>query len=144
MGMRNKKRDPPLRLYGEFLERFFNQLYGVIRGNNMGFLKRLFGGGDKEYVDTQGIYFYVRCDNCGTITRVRADKTHDLLRVDGGYEWHKTIVDNKCFRRIPTVVTLDGGFNVTNAEISGGDYVTEVEYEAWRNPPPAEEVSGEE
>ena len=102
----------------------------------MGFLKRLFGGGEKEYVDKQGIYFYVRCDNCGTITKVRADKQHDLNYGDSSsYEWHKTIVDNKCFRRIQTVVYLDQHYNITNSEISGGEYVTEAEYEAWRNPP---------
>ncbi|MCA9976654.1 MAG: hypothetical protein KC413_12920 [Anaerolineales bacterium] len=99
----------------------------------MGFLKRLFGGGEQKYVDTQGIYFYVKCNNCGTITRVRADKQHDLnLGDSGGYEWHKTIVDSKCFRRMETIVYLDRNYTVVNAEISGGAYVTEADYEVWR------------
>ena len=98
----------------------------------MGFLKRLFGGGDKEqeYVDKHGLYFYVRCDNCGAVVRVRADKQHDLNRVDGGYTWHKTIVDNKCFRRMETTVHLDGNYNVTGSELDGGQYITKAEYEA--------------
>ena len=100
----------------------------------MGFLKKIFGGGDKkpsEYVDTRGVYFYVRCHNCGTVTRVRADKEYDLIRQGNGYVWHKTIVDNRCFRNMPTVVVLDGDFDVVNAEISGGEYVTEDDYEAY-------------
>ena len=52
----------------------------------MGFLKKLFGGGEpKKYVDKQGIYFYVVCDNCGTRVRVRADKQHDLQNTGSGY-----------------------------------------------------------
>ena len=95
----------------------------------MGFLKNLFGGGEKKpYVDTRGVYFYVRCDNCGTIVKVRADKEYDLSRQGDGYTWHKTIVDNRCFRSIPTVVVLDSNYEVVTAEISGGEYVTEQEF----------------
>lgn len=98
----------------------------------MGLFKKLFGGGkqEKEYVDKTGLYFYVQCDNCGTAVRVRADKQHDLLSESGGYVWHKTIVDSKCFRRMPTVVHLDRSYNVTSADIEGGHYITEAEYEA--------------
>ena len=97
----------------------------------MGFLKKIFGGGEKKsskYVDTRGIYFYVRCDNCGTIVKLRADKEYDLSRQEDGFVWHKTIVDNRCFRSIPTVVVLDGSYNVVSAEISGGEYVSEAAY----------------
>lgn len=96
----------------------------------MGFLKKLFGGGaPKKYVDTQGVYFYVECANCGARVRVRADKQHDLQNSeDGGYEWHKTIVDSRCFRRIQTVVQLDANYQMTGHEISGGRFLTEDEY----------------
>jgi hypothetical protein len=100
----------------------------------MGIFKKLFGGGEKkpsEYVDTRGLYFYVRCDNCGTVVKVRADKEHDLERLDEGTIWHKTIVDNRCFRAMPTVVVLDSNFEVVTAEISGGEYVTEEEFNAY-------------
>lgn len=102
----------------------------------MGFLKRLFGGENrstagKDYVDTQGVYFYVRCDNCGTIVRVRADKQHDLNNENGGYAWHKTIVDNRCFRPMQTVVYLDGNYQMTSHEITGGQFVSEADYQAW-------------
>ena len=96
----------------------------------MGFLRKLFGGGEpKKYVDTQGVYFYVQCDNCGSRVKVRADKQHDLQNTGSGYEWHKTVVDSRCFRRIRTVVQLDGNFQMTSHEISGGRFMTEAEYQ---------------
>ncbi|MCA9938432.1 MAG: hypothetical protein KC418_07315 [Anaerolineales bacterium] len=104
----------------------------------MGFLKRLFGGDDKKEAaqgDTQGIYLYARCDNCGAIVRVRADKQYDLQQADNGYQWHKTIVDSRCFRRMQTVVTFNRQYEVVSAEIGGGQYVTEADYLAWLHPP---------
>lgn len=99
----------------------------------MSFLKKLFGGEKKsgEYVDTRGVYFYVRCDHCGTISRLRADREYDLTREGDGFVWHKTIVDSHCFRPMQTVVTLNKAYQVVNAEISGGDYVSEEQYNAW-------------
>lgn len=97
----------------------------------MGFLKNLFGGKDqskKPYVDTQGVYFYVQCDHCAAPVRLRADKTHDLLNVGSGYEWHKTIVDNRCFRPMPTVVQLNSQYEIVSHEITGGHYISEEEY----------------
>ena len=102
----------------------------------MGFLKRLFGGGQKEYSDPDGVYFYVQCDNCGTIVKVRANKMNDFNLLDGQRVWHKTIVDNKCFRRIATVVHMDNSFQkMISHEIRGGRYVTEADYEASLQPP---------
>lgn len=98
----------------------------------MGFLKKLFGGKEKAagpYVDKQGVYFYFECAHCGSLVRVRADKQHDLLNEDGGYVWHKTVVDNKCFRRIQTAVWLDGNYQVVQHEISGGRLLSQAEYE---------------
>jgi hypothetical protein len=97
----------------------------------MGFFKRLFGGGQSEYVDKTGIYLYARCDKCGTVVRVRADKQHDLNQDGSGFVWHKTIVDSKCFRRLETVVHFDGNYNVTNHEVQGGALVDEAVYESW-------------
>lgn len=97
----------------------------------MGFLKKLFGGGEKqpkEYVDTTGVYFYVQCNNCGKRVKLRADKQHDLLNEGGGYTWHKTIIDSKCFRPMETVVYLDRNYNVTQYDLSGGRFLTEEEY----------------
>jgi hypothetical protein len=110
--------------------------YGYEMGDLiMGFLKKIFGGDDskkeQKYVDKTGIYFFVQCDNCGTCVRVRADKTHDLL-IDGStFTWHKTIVDSKCFRPIPVVVTLNRNYEMTEADIQGGQFISEEAYETW-------------
>ena len=95
----------------------------------MGFLRRIFGSKqDEAYVDKRGLYFYVRCDNCGSKVRVRADKQNDLNRDGDGFVWHKTIVDNQCFRHIPVVVYLDRNYRVTGQEIEGGEFITEDEF----------------
>lgn len=101
----------------------------------MGFLKRLFGSEKDagEYVDRQGIYFYVQCDRCGTIVRLRADKQYDLENTGAGYTWHKTIVDNKCFRPMPAVVQLNANYEVASAEIGNGRFVTQADYEQQMN-----------
>jgi len=98
----------------------------------MGFLKKLFGGGEKKeqpYVDKTGIYFYVQVDGVDSRVRVRADKQHDLSRTDNGFIWHKTIVDSKYFRRMQAVVYFDGNYNVTNSALQGGTFITQPEYE---------------
>lgn len=99
----------------------------------MGFLRKLFGGGKKqedEYVDKNGIYFYVQVDNLNSRVKVRADKQYDLMSTDSGYVWHKTIVDSKYFRRMNAVVHFDRSYNITNAEIEGGAFISQEEYEA--------------
>lgn len=95
----------------------------------MGFLKRLFGGESSSYEDKQGIYLYVACDRCGSRLRVRVDKQYDLNRESGGYVWHKTLVDGKCFRPMSTIVRFDSSYEVVEAEIEGGRYLTRAEYE---------------
>jgi hypothetical protein len=99
----------------------------------MGFLKKLFGGdqsGSAGDADPDGFFLYVRCDNCGKGVRLRVDRKHDLNLADGGYVWHKTVVDSKCFRPIPTVVHFDGNYNVTHSDIEGGQYISKEEYES--------------
>ena len=102
----------------------------------MGFLKKLFGGykdgSDRPggaTADLQGVYFYVQCDHCGAPVRLRADKQYDLINDGNGYTWHKTIVDNRCFRPMPTVVHLNAAYEMVSHEISGGHYITQNEYE---------------
>lgn len=102
----------------------------------MGFLKRLFGrereeGSDTGYKDPAGIYLYVKCSHCGTCVKLRADKKYDLENNGNGYTWHKTIVDSKCFRRMQTEVQFDRKYEVVNAQLDGGQYITEAEYQAW-------------
>jgi hypothetical protein len=98
----------------------------------MGFLKRLFGGGerpDDPAAGADGFFVYVQCDRCGAGVRLRIHKQHDLNRTDGGYSWHKTVVDSRCFRPIPTAAYFDNAFNMTEHEIQGGHYITRAQYD---------------
>jgi hypothetical protein len=112
----------------------------------MGFLKRLLGleAKDQPYVDKDGVYLYVLCDNCGTPVRVRADKQYDLVNESGRYSWHKTIVDNRCFRPMPTVVRFNTDYEVVEEEITGGRYITEEEYNALLAGKAATDQSGDD
>lgn len=100
----------------------------------MGFLKKLFGRNETTlggaYTDKHGLYFHFQCDHCGALVRVRADKQHDLLNEGNGYVWHKTVVDNKCFRRMQTAVSLDAQYAITNYEVKGGQLLSQLQYEA--------------
>jgi len=98
----------------------------------MGFLKKLFGGGNSgKPVDKNGIYLYFRSKRAAdAVTKVRADKQHDLNRSDSGFVWHKTIVDSRYFSRIQAVVYFDGKYEVTSADLDGGEMITKEEFEA--------------
>lgn len=98
----------------------------------MGFLKRIFGGGESgrsSTSDSDGFFFYVQCENCGAKVRLRILKQYELNHAGDGFVWHKTIVDNRCFRQIPAVVHFDRQYQVTNAQIEGGKIISAAEYE---------------
>jgi len=99
----------------------------------MGFLKKLFGSEDSNRsgkADPEGFFVYVQCDRCEAKVRLRINKQYDLSPTGDGYEWHKTIVDSRCFQRIPTVAHFDRDLNMTHADIQGGHYISFEEYEA--------------
>jgi hypothetical protein len=105
----------------------------------MNFLKRLFGGGEPGQPadsagDDEGFFVYVQCDRCGDRVRLRIHKSHDLNRTDEGYTWHKTIIDNRCFRPMPTVVTFNAHYQPIKQEIEGGHYISEAEYRGAPSP----------
>ena len=60
----------------------------------------LLGSSDGEIKDRDGIYFYIKCSQCGAPVRVRADKRHDLMRDynTGNLIWNKEIMDGACFQ----------------------------------------------
>lgn len=96
----------------------------------MSFLRNLFGRSGKPE-DKGGIFLYAICDRCGERLRIRIDRQYDLNRLDdGGYIWHKTLVDGKCYRPMPTVVTFDQNYQVVTSEIEGGHYISREAYEA--------------
>ncbi|MGC9469719.1 MAG: hypothetical protein ACP5HS_14075 [Anaerolineae bacterium] len=106
----------------------------------MGFLKKivegLFGSGEGEVRDPDGIYLYVKCSRCGAPIRVRADKRHDLQRDYDSNEYvlRKEIMDGTCFSLIQATVRFDQTFRIVDREIEGGEFITYEEYRALTAP----------
>jgi len=97
----------------------------------MGFLKKLLGGSKNRggSSDAEGFFIFVQCDNCDKRVRLRVNKNYDLNRTEDGFIWHKTIVDSRCFRPMPTEIRFDSRYQVTQAEISGGHSISRHEFE---------------
>ncbi|MFN8481676.1 MAG: hypothetical protein U0768_01295 [Anaerolineae bacterium] len=96
----------------------------------MSFLRKLFGA--KPPPPDEGIYFYVRCNNCGRIVRVRVNRQNDLQPDwdTGGYTLSKEMMDDKCFRLMRAEVTFDANYTILSQEAQGGTFVPAADYEA--------------
>lgn len=95
------------------------------------------GSGDEE--DGSAFYLYIACERCTDLVAVRINRQSDLAqRFDtttqsvSGYELHKGVVDQRCFRPIQVVMTFDAGQRELSREISGGRFLTREEFEAAR------------
>ena len=95
----------------------------------MSFLKRLFGGGEPR--DSDAIWLYVRCDNCGQKMKIRVDRRFDLRRDydRGGYKLDKEIMDGTCFSLMMARLRFDTGYRVLSRELEGGTFLTREELE---------------
>ncbi len=109
----------------------------------MGFLdglKKLFVGGpgrpSGEAGDPNGIWFYFRCNRCGSAVRVRAHRYNDINREDGpaALVLRKDVMDNKCFQLIQAELWLDESYTPVETNIHGGKLITQTEYEAAQAP----------
>lgn len=97
----------------------------------MSFLKRLFGRQNTPQTDERGLYFHVECRRCKNVMRLRADRQYDLNQLEeGGYEWRKTFVCDKCFSQMPAEVTFDNSFAIVGQTVSGGRYLSDAEVAA--------------
>lgn len=101
----------------------------------MSFLKKLLGGGGSSQDD--GLYFYVRCNACKEPIRIRINPGSDLSPVyegDGddatGYEIHKEILGNRCYRLIQATWHFDTRRRVTHSDLEGATEISAAEYEA--------------
>ena len=105
----------------------------------MGFLRRLFGGGTPR---DNGIYLYVRCNNCGEPIRIRVNPGTDLSPVyegagddEAGYELRKEILGNRCYRLIEATWRFDRRKRPIGSEIHGAKEITAAEYDAEASQP---------
>lgn len=103
----------------------------------MGFLKKLgsiFSGGGGGDSDGRGLYFYVRCNNCGEKIRVRVDTFNELSQnIDEsdrvvGYSVDKDVMGNQCFRMMHLHVDFDSGKRITSKKVDHGVLLSKDEY----------------
>ena len=105
----------------------------------MGFFDKLmewFGGtgagGDNA------LYYYVKCDHCDEVVRLRIGRGSDLTQeFDGagdsisGYSVNKEVVGSTCFRRKSVSLTFNRSLREESRNITGGDFVEEPDYEEY-------------
>jgi hypothetical protein len=107
----------------------------------MSFLDRLFGrSGKKESPegDQSAFYYYIRCNKCGEVIRVRIDRRWDLEQefdekggdAVTGYAARKEVMGNRCFQMLRLTVQFDRGYREVEKELHGGAFVGREEYEA--------------
>jgi hypothetical protein len=103
----------------------------------MGFFKKMasFLSATPRDMETMGIY--VRCDKCGEAIGARIHLRHDLSPLYGEgeqgvtYFVRKTLIGSKhCFQPIEVELTFDANRKVIAREITGGQFITEQEYQA--------------
>lgn len=102
----------------------------------MSVFRRLWGrlAGGVPSGDAQAMVFYVRCNRCGEVVKVRADRRWDLLQeLDDsvtGYSLHKDVLGTRCNQLMRMVVRFDRDYRITHKELEGGRFATPAEYEA--------------
>ncbi len=107
----------------------------------MNFLKQLanmFSGGPRTGGGDPGLYYYVKCNRCGEVIRVRINPMNDLSQSDDGSNWYarKVIVGQRCYNRIEGTFTYNSGRRLINSELSGGEMVSKKEYDAFKQENP--------
>ncbi len=91
-----------------------------------------------------GLYYYVRCNRCGEVIRVRLNPLNDLSLDDAGTGlWaHKVIVGQRCYNRIEAEFTYDTNRKLLNSEATGGTIVDKQAFEADQAAHPQKAATG--
>ena len=115
----------------------------------MDFLRKIFGGGGGGGGSRERVYWvYARCRRCGEPLRSRIDLANELSLADDGesYIVRKGLVggERRCYQRCEVTLTFDGERStVISREITGGEFISEEEYEHLRQNPPVEDASAD-
>lgn len=95
----------------------------------MRFLDKLFGKNLTTIAsnDDAGIYYTVQCNNCKALIRLRIDSRNDLSlnEAEDAYFVRKTLVDDRCFRRIEMEVVFNLQRKQTSCDVRGGTLVND-------------------
>ena len=92
----------------------------------MNFLKNLFGGGGGSRTD----YLYVRPKMCQEIVQVRIDTMNgpSLMDDGNGYYMRKMVSATRCPFQAELELFFDKNKNLTDKQITNGEYVSEAAY----------------
>ncbi len=110
----------------------------------MGLLRRLgslLSGRPGADTPANTIAFYVRCDQCGEVVRVRAHRNWDLVQEFGdggtGYSLHKDVLGVRCNRLMRMHVRFGPDYRIKEQQVEGGRFATEGEYTSQASGPEA-------
>ena len=117
----------------------------------MGFLDRLLktlrgGGGGASPSSSSTYWIYARCRRCGEPLKARVNLRNDPSQSDDGTGWvvRKGLVGSgtrRCFQTVEVVLTFDQEKKETvDREISGGEFITEEEYDRLVSAPAPSEA----
>lgn len=97
------------------------------------------GGGATSRAGDVGLYYYVKCDRCGEIIRVRVNPMNEMSQSDDeqGFFVRKLITGNRCYTRIEAVFEYDRNRRLKDTTITGGTLSNEEAYQADQAAHPA-------
>jgi hypothetical protein len=97
----------------------------------MSFLKKIGSLLQGSEAPDDALTFYVRCNRCGEMLRIRVDKRHDLTPdyEKGGYFLRKEVMDSRCFQLMYAELRFDANHHIVSRDIIGGQFITQEEYE---------------
>ncbi|RMF76304.1 MAG: hypothetical protein D6737_20410 [Chloroflexi bacterium] len=96
----------------------------------MGFLKKLFGGG--QSADAQ--FFYVRPGGCDDVIRLRINLNNDLSKNDDGTYFVRKVISPsnwRCDRGGEINLYFDSSKNFIEAATTKVELVSKEDYDAW-------------
>lgn len=104
------------------------------------------GGGRAGSRPDRGLYWYVRCNRCKDVVRVRVNMANEVSELsdepdeDGSeiaptnpnarYAINKGVVDSKCFRPMRLTILFDGRKREIESGVQGGEVVDETAWDA--------------
>ena len=97
----------------------------------MNFLKKLFGANSRP--NDGGYYVYVKPKMCKEIVKVRINLMNDLSLTDNddGYWVRKVASATRCPFQAELTLYFTKNKQITNKEITNGEYVDEAAYQAY-------------
>ena|SRR5579859_1329659 len=92
--------------------------------------------------DPDGLYYYVRCNLCGEVIRVRLHRYNDLSVEYGEngekgdtFRAGKVIVGKRCYNRIEAEFTFDRNRKLIDQKITGGKLAEASDYQGDNTEP---------